>query len=204
MKTKYLQDAHDELGNLKTGMETNNALWQNLDVKAKDLQDTMDELKTCDDNIQKAETQLQQAREEARTKVLQVQPLINKVTNLAIGLHATSEIKLGDYGIKSRKAATVKEIPAKAVIAKIEDDFDGEGFILTVVSLTDADYYEWQKTIGANGEDLVNPPYPFFKTSKKITFTDDEVPRGKRCFYRVRGVNTAGAGEWSEPVSKVQ
>jgi len=123
---------------------------------------------------------------------------------LAIGFHSTSELKLSDYGIESRKTATAKEIPEKAVITSIIDDNDGEGFILTVTYITDADYYEWQKLIGTNGEDLVNPPYPFFKTSKKTTFVDDDVPRGKRCFYRVRGVNATGVGEWSERVSKVQ
>ena len=147
---------------------------------------------------------LQQVIDTARTKVLSFQPLINKATKVAVGIHADEELKLSDYGIKSRKAASAKSLPEKAVISKIEDDFDGEGFILTVTNIVEAEYYEWQKAIGTNGEDLVNSPFPFFKTSKKTNFVDDEVPRGKRCFYRVRGVNTAGTGEWSEAVSKVQ
>ena len=43
-----------------------------------------------------------------------------------------------------------------------------------------------------------------FKTTKKTSFVDDEVPKGVRVFYRVRAANTNGVGPWSEAVSKVQ
>jgi len=204
MKNKFLQEAHDELGNLKSGMENNLDVWKNQEVKPNDLENTMGELIQFDEDIKLAETKLQEVRKAAHNKVLLVQTQINEVTNLALGLHAKTEDKLGGYGIKPTKKPIAKEIPTKANVANIEDDHDGEGFILTASTLQTANYYEWQKMVGPNGEEMLKPPFPFFKTSKKTTFVDDEVPQGKRCFYRVRGVNTAGPGEWSEPVSKVQ
>ena len=51
---------------------------------------------------------------------------------------------------------------------------------------------------------VLQPPYPFLKSTKKLLFVDDDVEAGVRYFYRVRGVNATGAGAWSEPVSRVQ
>ncbi|HRH48838.1 MAG TPA: fibronectin type III domain-containing protein [Panacibacter sp.] len=51
---------------------------------------------------------------------------------------------------------------------------------------------------------VLQPPYSHYKTTKKLTFTDDDVKRGQRYFYRVRGLDRNGYGEWSEPVSRVQ
>ncbi len=67
------------------------------------------------------------------------------------------------------------------------------------------DYYEWQKGMGANASDANTiPELKNFKTAKKTSFVDDEVPKGVRVFYRVRAANTNGVGPWSEAVSKVQ
>ena len=39
---------------------------------------------------------------------------------------------------------------------------------------------------------------------RKLSFVDDDVEKGTRYFYRFRGLNSNGSGEWSEPVSRVQ
>ena len=52
------------------------------------------------------------------------------------------------------------------------------------------DYYEWQKGMGANASDANTiPELKNFKTAKKTSFVDDEVPKGVRVFYRVRAAN---------------
>jgi len=35
-----------------------------------------------------------------------------------------------------------------------------------------------------------------FKTTRKISFVDDDVVKGQRVFYKVRAVNPAGVGPW--------
>jgi hypothetical protein len=48
------------------------------------------------------------------------------------------------------------------------------------------------------------PAFLHLATSRKLKYTDDAVEKGKRYFYRIRAINNQGAGEWSEPVSRVQ
>ena len=43
-----------------------------------------------------------------------------------------------------------------------------------------------------------------FKTTRKRSFVDNDIPRGVRVFYRVRAANRSGVGPWSDPVGKVQ
>jgi len=57
---------------------------------------------------------------------------------------------------------------------------------------------------GSPGTTVLQPPYPFLKSTKKLVYVDDDVEAGVRYFYRVRAVNATGAGAWSEPVSAVQ
>ncbi|MEW5842072.1 MAG: hypothetical protein AB1775_02275 [Bacteroidota bacterium] len=59
--------------------------------------------------------------------------------------------------------------------------------------------------MGTNAADANTiPELKNFRTTKKTSFVDDEVPKGVRVFYRVRAANTKGAGPWSKAVSKVQ
>ena len=51
---------------------------------------------------------------------------------------------------------------------------------------------------------VLQPPYPFLRSNEKLQIVDDDVVSGNRYFYRARGVNATGPGEWSEPVSAVQ
>ena len=43
-----------------------------------------------------------------------------------------------------------------------------------------------------------------YKTTTKTPFVDDDVFKGVRYFYKVRAINAAGEGPWSEAVSRVQ
>lgn len=87
----------------------------------------------------------------------------------------------------------------------LQDDTDGEGFIVSTQFDANADFYEWQKGFGSNpSETKTIPELKNFKTTKKTNFVDDEVPKGVRVFYRVRAANTNGVGPWSEAVSRVQ
>jgi hypothetical protein len=95
--------------------------------------------------------------------------------------------------------------PTKILIPKLEDDTDGEGFIVSTQTDPHADYYEWQKGTGTNAADANTiPELKNFKTTKKISFVDDEVVKGVRTFYRVRAANTNCVGPWSEAVGRVQ
>ena len=87
----------------------------------------------------------------------------------------------------------------------LQDDTDGEGFIVSTQFDANADFYEWQKGFGSSPSDTNTiPELKNFKTTKKTNFVDDEVPKGVRVFYRVRAANTNGVGPWSEAVSRVQ
>lgn len=91
------------------------------------------------------------------------------------------------------------------MIPTITDDKEGEGFIASTQTDPNADYYEWQKGYGTNAaDDNVIPEMKNYKTTKKTSFVDDEVPKGIRIFYRVRAANTNGVSSCCESVSKVQ
>lgn len=203
--TKYINDLVTELKDLKKGIGINAALWARMPVTEAQLQTAIDALETQDVAIDSAAVALQQQRTFGRNITEQYKPLAAQTENLASGILATNTEKLLDYGIKLRKDASTIPVPAKAMIASIIDDYDGEGFIVTYQSLENADSFEVEKGMAPTPDVLVlQPPYSHYKTTKKLTFTDDDVKRGQRYFYRVRGLNRNGYGEWSEPVSRVQ
>ena len=203
--TKYIQDLADELKGLKKGMAANAAKWTGLPVTEANLQTAIDALLQKDDAIDSADTALKQVRAEGRNLVQQYAPLAAQVENLAAGLHQTEPQKLGDYGIQARKDATTIPIPSKAIIASIADDTDGIGFTVTIQPLANVDTFDIERGIAASADaTALATPFEHWGSSKKLSFTDDDVVRGKRYFYRVRGFNRNGYGEWSEPVSRVQ
>jgi hypothetical protein len=96
-------------------------------------------------------------------------------------------------------------VPEKGVIRNVSDDFDGEGFIVEWEKLAKTDSYEIERGIAANAADVNTiPAFTHLVTVRKTKYTDDDVAKGTRYFYRIRGINSKGAGEWSEPVSRVQ
>jgi len=205
--TKYITDLIDTLKERKAGIKKNLVLWKDLPVTEKIVEDAVKELQTIDDEITDLIDALQQKRMQARTLVKAKETgLLAQTDSLAIGLHTADPTKLNEYGIKLRKPAEAKPLPAKSVIDSITDDDDGEGFVITIVSQGEIpDFFEIEKGMAPNADDKVlAPPYPFYKATKKLTITDDDVLKGKRYFYRVRAVNATGAGEWSEAVSRVQ
>jgi hypothetical protein len=200
-----MQDIKDELTALKKGMVGNTAIWAGQPVTAVQIQMAIDAIATKSDEMDAAEVALQQKRAEGRKLVEQFTPMAKQASTLATGLHTTNPEKLGEYGIALPKNSATVPVPAKAVIASLTDDVDGEGFIITIQSLANVDTFEVEKGVTASADvTTLATPFSFFKNSKKLIFVDDDVLRGKRYFYRVRAFNRNGYGEWSEPVSRVQ
>ena len=203
---KNVENAMSILKSLKTGVHTHNTQWAGLPVTEAKIQTAIDELQACGDAIEKAEAVLKQARLDARAKVELHSKLADQTISLAEGIHANEEGKLADYGLSvSTAARKAKAVPTKAVIESLVDDYDGIGFIIKVQGIAESDSYEIEKSNGVDSATLVlAPPYTHLTNITKLTYTDDDVVKGKRYFYRVRGFNRRGYGEWSEPVSRVQ
>lgn len=187
------------------GMKANADKWLNQPVTITAMEGYITQMEAAEAKIDNAAHALQQARDEGRNLAEEITVKIGQVDSLAEGIHALELVKLPEYGIEVRKGKTSKPVPFKAVIHSIADEPDGVGFIITFNKLTDADHYEVEKGVAANADDkTLAPPYPFLKSTSKTVVYDDDIAKGKRYFYRVRGINAAGAGAWSEPVSRVQ
>lgn len=202
---KYISDLIQLLKSRIAGMNANADKWTNQPVAKADLEDYVKQLETDQDEIDKAAAVLQQKREASRQLVENLTRKLKQVDNLAMGIHAEEAVKLGEYGITLRKEKSSRSVPGKAIISSITDDADGEGFVISLTKLNEAEHYEIEKGVATDNSSLVlAPPYPFLKTTTKLTFVDDDIIKGKRYFYRARGINATGPGEWSEPVSRVQ
>jgi hypothetical protein len=216
---KYLQKVFDRLSGLKAGITTNVALWTSTPHDPVTVNTDMTSLTTMDSEIDALEDQLKQKQLAARNLASQMDDKATQIQKIAIGIHAAEPEKLVEYNIALPGEKQPRPVPAKAVIESIADDDDGIGFKLKVQTLANVDFYEWEKgSSGGNqppnqpsplpgatsGATVLQTPYPFWRSSKKQLLIDDDVEPGVRYFYRVRGVNNAGAGAWSEPVSAVQ
>lgn len=202
---KYLQTVYDRLSAMKSGITLNAAAWTGQPDTPATVQTEMDALAAIDAQIQQIEDAREQKVAEARALAAAKDTVADAIETRARAIHISDPQKLNEYDIKAQpSAAQPKPIPGKAVIASIADDDDGIGFKVKLQRLPDAEYYEVQRG-SLNGQGTVlQPPYPFLRTSRKTQFVDDDVESGTRYFYRVRGVNATGAGAWSEPVSAVQ
>jgi hypothetical protein len=201
----YLSEVKEWLRSLKAGMEKNAAIWSGQTVQVTEVEQMIANIDTVDGEVEAVKQQQSIKSSEARELSSNAGKLASKIENLALGFHSGNTEKLLEYNIKQKKAATPKPVPTKALIPRLEDDTDGEGFIVSTQVDPNADYYEWQKGTGTNPADAGTiPELKNFKTTKKTNFVDDEVPKGVRVFYRVRAANSNGNGPWSEAVSKVQ
>jgi len=201
----YLSDSKEQLRSLKAGMEKNPTLWTNQTVQVTEVEQMIANIDAKDAELNAIKHEQSIKTSEARELSASAGKLSDKIENLAWGLHADNPDKLVEYNVKQRKTAVPKPVPTKTLIPKLEDDTDGEGFIVSTQVDPNADFYEWQKGYGINPADAkAIPELKNFKTTKKTSFVDDEVPKGVRVFYRVRAANTNGTGPWSEAVSKVQ
>jgi hypothetical protein len=186
-------------------MKANAEKWQNQPITVVELEGYIKKLEDAEASIESTANALQQFREAGRNLVEEITVKVGQVDSFAEGIHALEQAKLMEYGIEGRKDKSSKPIPVKAVINSIADEPDGVGFIVTFLKLAGADHYEVEKGMAPNADDKVlAPPYPFLKSTSKTVVYDDDIVKGKRYFYRVRGINAAGSGAWSEPVSRVQ
>jgi hypothetical protein len=201
----YLAEVKNRLVSLRNGMTKNPTFWTDTTVSVQSVEQMLANLETKDTELEEAKNRQALKITEAREVSGSAGKLADKIENFAGGYHAGSEEKLVEYGIKQRKTATPKPAPTKTLIPVLQDDTDGEGFIVSTQVDLNADYYEWQKGTGTNAaDDKTIPELKNFKVTKKTSFVDDDIPKGVRIFYRVRAANTNGVGPWSEAVSRVQ
>jgi hypothetical protein len=204
---KNIQNSISELTDLKSGVYKNATQWANMPVKEADIDAAIAALLAKGNAITDSETSLKQARLNGRFAIEQYQSLIEQITSLAEGIHKNEQGKLADYNldIANTQSRTAKTAPSKAIIESVTDDIDGIGFIVKMQALIGADGFEIEKSNPVDSTLLVlAPPYQHLRNSTKLIIVDDEVEKGKRYFYRERGFNRKGYGEWSEPVSRVQ
>lgn len=202
---KYLLDLINLLTGLKKGIQAYAAKWQGQPYTPESIQADIDSLKTANDGLGNLEAELSRKQQEAHALKNQAQAIADKITNLAYAFHPDNPEQLVDYGLKPNKSKTAKPRPTKQLNVILEDDTDGEGFIVYTQVDPDANNYEWERGQGANAtETKTIPEMRSFKYTSKTSFVDDDIAKGVRYFYRVRAVNSAGEGPWSEAVSRVQ
>jgi hypothetical protein len=196
---------NDRLKGLRSGMLRNPDKWADHEITADAVQQRIDGLAARETELNDLKEQLALKQAEARELQTTEAKFISKLENFVFAYHTETPEKLIEYGLQPRKEAKPKPALTKKLMVNIQDDTDGEGFILTTQVDADAEMYEWYKGIGADPTKTdVIPAMTLLKTTKKITFVDDDVVKGQRVFYKVRAVNSTSEGPWSEPVSRVQ
>jgi hypothetical protein len=202
---KYLQGTYDVLAGLKTGIQRNLAKWSGQPDSPATVQSDIDEILTIHGELEMLKSQLKQKQQQARALNSRLKIKAGQTAARAAGIHADEFQKLAEYNLARSSKGAKRPVPRKAIIKIIDRDDDGIGFKLKVQRLEHVDYFEWQKGIvPGNVAGVLQPPYPFWRSSGKQNVVDNDVEAGQRCFYRVRGVNSTGPGEWSEPVNGVQ
>lgn len=202
---KWIGSLVDNLKARAKGILANAALWKNQVVTDVEVNAAVNELIAKSDAIDLAQKQLDKVKAEGRALVEKHSHLLKQVESLAEGIHANDHNKFIDYDMPLPKDRKSKEAPGKAVIKSITDDVDGVGFVIVHQALAEAEGFEIERSAGQPADTAVlAPPYTFLKNTQKLSYTDDEVEKGKRYFYRSRAYNRRGYGAWSEPVSRVQ
>ena len=202
----YVDHQIEHLKMKKAGIVANTEDWKDTDVTAVSVQTEIDVLelvkKTVLDNEVVLHNSRLAARKAAETGKLEDDLLVLKVK----GLYAANTEKWAEYGVDAHDAITAKKeaVPAKGMIKSIEDGPDAEGFIIQAKAIQLVDVYEWQKGVGSVADANIIPVFVHLITNKKCKLIDDDVQKGIRYFYRYRGYNAHGFGEWSESVNKIQ
>ena len=205
----YLEKVINRLTQQKAGIVANATAWAGQPDTPATVQTNIDALETADADIHAFEVQLAQKREAAKLLAEEKNKHADATELRMKGIHAADSSKWLEYGVANPAATTAanaaRPVPPKGIIKNVKDDYDGIGFIVEGKTLAGADTYEFQKGIAANAADVNTiPAFTHLKTSRKVSLVDDDVQTGQRCFYRYRGINSKGPGEWSEPVSRVQ
>lgn len=202
---KYLKQIYDGLSALKSGIQNNSGQWTGQPDTPASVQADMDAIKDIDDKIKALKTALKLRQQQAKALAADLKTKVEASQNRARGIHAAEPQKLREYNIAVENGIQKRTVPLKGQVEFVKYDTDGEGFKLKAARLEQADFYEWQRGVLPDGQSTVmQPPFPHWCSVRKQKVTDNEVQRGVRYFYRVRGVNSAGPGEWSEPVSGIQ
>lgn len=202
---RYLREESDRLSGFKGGIEKNSAKWAGNEITPAAIQTQIEQLSAQEKLIESTKTLLNQQQLEAKEIQQNAAKLGDQIESYINAFHPNDAERLLDYGLVPRKQYTKKQIPTAKPAITIQDDTDGEGFILTTQTDADAEMYEWYKGIGADAaKPDVIPAMTMLKTTKKTSFVDDDVVKGVRVFYKVRAINNKGEGPWSEPVSRVQ
>jgi hypothetical protein len=202
---KYLSEAAGRLEILKRGMEGNPEIWEVQPENVAKVQVKIDLLKAKEKELETLKDTMATKQAEAHILSGECEDYADRIELIAIGVIGNNQEKLIPYGIALRKESIKKSAPTKVLLPILVDDTDGVGFIITISSDPDAYHYEWEKGENTDAsKPNVIPEMKFFKISAKASFVDDDVKKGVRTFYRVRAVNRAGVGPWSEAVSRVQ
>ncbi len=203
-KLAYLEKEIKRLKRIKEGIAANSGDWTSTPNAASDLQTTIDALEAIDVAITATEVLLKQKRNDSKNDAKTASETADQSELVVMGKYPSDSDKWLEYGIETTGPRTPRPAPAKGLIKKISDDIDGEGFILEVARLENADKYEYQRGEGPANDVNTIPTLAFLRTVGKTKIVDDDVEPGIRYFYRYRGINPSGNGEWSEPVSRVQ
>jgi hypothetical protein len=202
---KYMSNLIADFRDRLAGMKENNAQWDSQSIKEVDVEEIILNLENVEKEIDAAKITLQRKRAEGRKLVAKYAVQLDKIDCLAEGMHIEEKVKLSVYGISTRKSRSTQKNPDKVFITDIIDNVDGVGYIISFKKIKNADRYEIERGIASNPDDIIlETPYPFYKTTTKVKVVDTHIEKGKRYFYRVRAINSAGSGEWSEPVSRIQ
>ncbi len=202
---KYLSDAIFRLKDLLNGMLKNPEKWTKPDETPETVQAQITILENSSKAIDEAKETLSIVQVNARRALAASGKFADDMENSAIAYHKSDAVQLNAYGIRLRKPRSKRTSPVEALHVRLQDDIDGQGFIVSTTPDSNADQYEWYKGAGADASTTnIVPELKLFKTTTRLTFVDDNVQKGVRYFYRVRAVNTAGEGPWSEAASRVQ
>ena len=202
----YVENQINSLKKKKEGILANTADWENTGITANTVQTKIDILELARKKVLNNEILLHQNRLDAREAADVGKDEDNQLTLKVKGIYAANTKKWMEYGVDAHDAITVKKenVPAKGKIKSITDDSNAEGFIIKGQAIKGIDIYEWEKGTGTVADAHLIPVFAHHTTNRKCKIVDGDVQKGVRYFYRYRGYNINGFGEWSEPVSKIQ
>jgi len=202
---KYLQSVIDRLKTIKSGMENNATFWAGQPETTASVQTKIGELETEEVNLDEMDRLLKVKVSDAHKLSEVCNIYVEKLENLAKGVHSDSPEKLTEYAVQLRKKGTPGTKPTKIIIPVIEDDSDGNGFIVSTQNCGGAVSYHWFKgnTTDPKNTSTLPEMHPF-KITSKTKFVDDDVEKGTRYYYQVHAFNSHGTIPMSEPVSRIQ
>jgi hypothetical protein len=202
---KYLSELVVDLKNLMSGIVKNAAAWAPQNITAAIVQQSIDAVNAMEAEVAELKRQLSAKLTAARALQDATSQFVTKLENFAYALNSDTPEKLVDYNLTPRKERKAKAVPTLKLKVTLEDDTDGQGFIVSTEADEDAAMFEWYRGISTDASKTdVTPVMTLFKTTQKTSFVDDDVIKGQRLFYKVRSVNAAGVGPWSDVASRAQ